>query len=292
MNPKFIDDTGLVLEGGGFRAIFVAAALDVLHKHELFFPYIIGVSAGAAYAVSYITRQQGRNLDTNKFINDKRYCGIKHLIKNGDYFNWGFIYKVIPTSLLYLNYEALKTSTSKFQIVLSNCETACPEYFDTRNTSPNYLCDLLSATSSLPFISKMKVINGNKYLDGGLTDAIPVDHAFSQNNQQLVVVTTRPKGYTKKESKSKGLFSICYRKYPHLVEVMNKRIVNYNARLREIERLESEGKIFVIRPDNPIPIGRLQNDPQVLEKVYFESMKEIERDIPNLINWLKKNYII
>ena len=91
-----IRNTGLVLEGGGFRAIFVAAALEVLHKHELFFSYMIGVSAGAAYGVSYATRQRGRNLDTNKFINHKRYCGIKHLIKNGDYFNWEFIYKVIP----------------------------------------------------------------------------------------------------------------------------------------------------------------------------------------------------
>ena len=288
MNQDLTQNTGLVLEGGGFRAIFVAAALDVFHKHKLFFPYIVGVSAGAAYGVSYVTRQYGRNLDTNKFINDKRYCGIKHLIKNGDYFNWKFIYNKIPTSLLYLDYETLRTSTSKFQVVLTNCETALPEYFDANNSCPKYLCDILSATSSLPFISKMRIINGNKYLDGGLTNAIPIDHAFSQNNKHLVVITTRPKGYVKKQSKSNGLFKIFYRKYPRLVEVMSKRIDNYNARLREIEHLESEGKIFVIRPENPIPIGRLENNPQVLENVYFDSMKEIEKDIAALKDWLKK----
>ena len=283
-----IHNTGLVLEGGGFRAIFVAAALEVLHKHGLFFPYMIGVSAGAAYGVSYATRQQGRNLDTNKFINDKRYCGIKHLIKNGDYFNWEFIYKVIPTSLLYLDYEALKTSSSKFQVVLTNCETGCPEYFDANDLSPESLCDILSATSSLPFISKMRIINGKKYLDGGLTNAIPIDHAFSQNNSHLAVIMTRPRGYEKKMSKRNGFFKFFYRKYPHLLEVINKRIEKYNARMREIENLESEGKIFVIRPENQIPIGRLQNNPQALEKVYFDSMKEIEKDIPFLKDWLKK----
>ena len=287
MNQNLTNNTGLVLEGGGFRAIFVAAALDVLHKHELFFPYVIGVSAGAAYGVSYVTRQQGRNLLTNKFINDKRYCGIKHLIKNGDYLNWDFAYKEIPVSLCYLDYEALKTSTSKFQVVLTNCKTALPEYFDANNSSPEYLCDILSATSSLPFISKMRIINGEKYMDGGLTNAIPIDHAFSQNNKRLVVITTRPKGYVKKESKSMRFFGMFYKKYPRLVEVVNKRIDNYNIRLREIEHLETEGKIFVIRPENPIPIGRLENNPQVLEKVYFDSMKEIEKEISSLIDWLK-----
>jgi len=288
MSYDLTQNTGLVLEGGGFRAIFVAAALDVLHKHELFFPYMVGVSAGAAYGVSYASRQQGRNLDTNKFINDKRYCGIKHLIKQGDYFNWEFIYKVIPTSLLYLDYESLKISTTKFQVVLTNCETGCTEYFDANNSSPENLCDMLSATSSLPFISKMRAINGNKYLDGGLTDAIPIGHAFSQNNKHLVVIATRPKGYEKKESKRNGLFKIFYQKYPHLVEVLEKRIENYNNRLREIEHLEFEDKIFVIRPEKSIPIGRLQNDPKVLEKVYFDSMKEIEKDISLLKDWLKR----
>jgi Predicted esterase of the alpha-beta hydrolase superfamily len=282
-----INNTGLVLEGGGFRAIFVAAALEVFHKHELFFPYMIGVSAGAAYGVSYVTRQLGRNLATNKFINDKRYCGIKHLIKNGDYFNWEFIYKVIPTSLLFLDYEALKTSSSKFQVVLTNCETARPEYFDANDSSPESLCDILSATSSLPFISKIRVINGNRYLDGGLTNAIPIDQAFSQNNSHLVVILTRPKGYEKRVSKRNGLFKLFYRKYPHLIDVISNRIEKYNARLREIENLESEGKIYVIRPENQIPIGRLQNDPQALEKVYFDSMKQIEKDIPRLKDWLK-----
>ena len=286
-NPNLTHHTGLVLEGGGFRAIFVAAALEVLHKHALFFPYMIGVSAGAAYGASYASRQQGRNLDTLKFINDKRYCGIKHLIKTGDYFNWEFIYKVIPASLLYFDYEALKTSTSKFQVVLTNCETACPAYFDANNSYPQHLCDILSATSSLPFISKTRIIDGNKYLDGGLTDAIPIDHAFSQNNKHLVVITTRPKGYEKKKSKRDGFFNVFYRKYPRLVEVMSKRIDNYNVRLREIEHLESEGKIFVIRPENQIPIGRLQNDPHVLEKVYFDSMKKIENDISHLKEWLR-----
>jgi len=289
MNPNLTHHTGLVLEGGGFRAIFVAAALEILHKHALFFPYMVGVSAGAAYGASYASRQQGRNLETLKFINDKRYCGIIHLIKTGDYFNWEFIYKEIPTSLLYFDYETLKTSATRFQVVLTNCETARPEYFDANNSSPEHLCDILSATSSLPFISKIRIINENKYLDGGLTNAIPIDHAFSQNNKHLVLITTRPKGYEKKESKHKECFNVFYRKYPHLIEVMNRRIENYNARLKEIEHLESEGKIFVIRPENQIPIGRLQNDPQVLENVYFDSMEKIENDISRLKDWLKTN---
>ena len=38
--------TGLVLEGGGMRAIFTVGVLDYFMDHDIWFPYTIGVSAG------------------------------------------------------------------------------------------------------------------------------------------------------------------------------------------------------------------------------------------------------
>ncbi len=284
-----LENTGLVLEGGGFRGIYVAAALEVFHKNGLFFPYTVGVSAGAAYGVSYVTRQQGRNLDTNKYINDKRYCGIKHLLKNGNYFNWEFMYKQIPVSLSPLGYRELENSSICFDAVITNCKTAQAEYVSMNNSSPERLRDTLTATSSLPFISKMKEINSNYYLDGGLADPIPIKHAFDQNNKRLVVILTRPKGYRKKEgSNMESFFKLFYRKYPQLVELMQGRTAKYNQQLEEIEQLASQGKVFVIQPKDPIQIKRLENNPEVLEKVYFDSIKEIEENIlPELQQWLK-----
>ena len=283
-----LENTGLVLEGGGFRAIFIASALEVFDKNDWIFPYMIGVSAGAAYGVSYVSRQQGRNLQTNKYINDRRYCGMKHLLKNGNYFNWDFMYKQIPLSLSFLDYQELENSSTRFYVAVTNCETAQTEYISANTSSPDRLRDILTATSSLPFISKIKEINNNPYLDGGLANPIPIEEAFNQNNKRLVLVLTRPKGYRKEDSNMEIFIKHFYRKYPQLVKLMQGRAARYNQRLEEIEQLASEGKLFVIQPQNSIQIKRLENNPEMLEKVYFDSIKEIEKDIlPKLKNWLE-----
>ncbi|MDR0968923.1 MAG: patatin family protein [Lentimicrobiaceae bacterium] len=285
------ENTGIVLEGGGFRAIFVAAALEVFHRHHLFFPYAMGVSAGAAYGVSYVSRQQGRNLETNKYINDKRYCGIKHLLKNGDYFNWNFIYKQIPEMLLPLDYNELKNSSTRFYVALTHCETAQTVYLNANTNLPERLCALLSATSSLPFISKIKKIDEQPYLDGGISNAIPIEHGFENGCQKLVVVLTRPKEYRKEEDSktTNQLYKVFYRKYPELFKLMHERASRYNKKLTEIEKLTDEGKIFIVRPNEHIPIGRLENNPDALQKVYFDAISEIEQCIiPQLKQWLQK----
>jgi predicted patatin/cPLA2 family phospholipase len=285
MNTCF--QTGLVIEGGGFRAIYAAAVLEAMHTNQLHFPYAVGVSAGAAYGVSYVSRQAGRNLETNALINHPLYCGLKHFLKNGNYFNWEFIYKTIPTQIIPLDYQALAQSTTHFQVVVTNCLTAHAEYLDANTSSPDQLRDLLTATSSLPFVAKMKPIDQVPYLDGGLTDPIPVKHALSQGNKRLVVILTRPKGYLKKPSKAGFATRLIYHKYPGLLEKMNSRIDRYNKTLIDIEEMEASGIAFVIRPTQPIPIGRMQNNPQTLEKVYHSALKTMEPLMSELKNWLK-----
>ena len=57
--------TGLVLEGGGMRAIFTVGVLDCFMDHDIWFPYTIGVSAGASNGISYASRQRGRSRFSN-----------------------------------------------------------------------------------------------------------------------------------------------------------------------------------------------------------------------------------
>lgn len=282
------EKTGLVLEGGGFRAIYSAAILEVFHRHNIFFPYVVGTSAGAAYGISYVTRQQGRNLATNRYIDDKRYCGIKHFLKQGNYFNWEFVYKEIPTKLIPLDYEELIKTQTVFEAVLTNCRTAEACYVSMNVNSPELVCDYLTATSSLPFVSKIKQIDGEPYLDGGLADAIPVQEAFRKGNERLLIVLTRPKHYRKKKSGLAFWFKVFYRKYPKMIERMKTRNDEYNRCLDEIEKLEKEGKVFVIRPEKDISVKKSDNNPELLQKVYEETLSEAELIIPKLKEWLAK----
>ena len=69
--------TGMVLEGGAVRTIYSTGVCDALLTRSLMTDYVIGVSAGIAYGVSYVSRQPRRNLDIMvNYINDKRYMGM------------------------------------------------------------------------------------------------------------------------------------------------------------------------------------------------------------------------
>lgn len=280
------EKTGLVLEGGGFRAIYVAAVLEAMHRNQLFFPYAIGVSAGAAYGVSYVTMQNGRNLLTNSRISDKQYCGLSHWIKKGDFFHWEYVYKTIPTQIIPLDYQALAQSSTHFQVAMTNCLSAEVEYVDANTSDPDKMRDLLTATSSLPYVAKMKFINGVPYLDGGLADPVPVHHALEMGNNRVVVVLTRPKGYQKEPSKTQWLFRLIYKKYPKLIRLMETREQHYNKLIKDIESLETRGQAFIIRPKEPVSIGRLENNPQHLEKVYTKTLQMIDPTIQELKKWL------
>ena len=55
--------TGLVLEGGALRTIYSTGVMDAMLSKDLMVDYVIGVSAGIAYGVSYVSKQPQRNLE-------------------------------------------------------------------------------------------------------------------------------------------------------------------------------------------------------------------------------------
>lgn len=283
-----MDGTGLVLEGGGFRGIYTAAVLDVFLREKLFFNYIIGVSAGAAYGVSYVSRQYERNLAVNRYVADKRYCGWRNYIRNGSYFNWDFVYGEIPEKLIPFSFESFMNSGTRMRVVVTNCISGNAEYPDMNNISSDRFRKLLTATSSLPFISRMIEIDGNYYMDGGIADAIPVQQAFRDNMKRVVVILTRPEGYRKKESRASSLLRFVYRKYPNMVKSFLERTEKYNHTLDDLEQMEREGRAFIIRPMSPLKVARMENDPEKLKKVYDEAIQQMKGLLPTLDKWLNQ----
>jgi predicted patatin/cPLA2 family phospholipase len=281
-----ISNVALVLEGGGFRGIYTAGVLDAMHEEQLFFDYLIGVSAGAAYSVSYVARQHGRNLEVNRYINDKRYCGWHHMLRNGSYFNWDFVYHGMPMTLVPFDYAGYNMSPSRLTVVVSNIETGLPEYHLLKTDKPDEFRDWLTATSSLPIISKPKAINGKLYMDGGMSDSIPIKKAMADGNQRAVVVLTREKGYRKEPLKKSLLLTLCYRKYPKVAQMMMDRADAYNRSLDEVERLEREGTVFVIRPLEKPVVSRLENKPQKLEVEYHMAHGQMKSEMSRLLQWL------
>jgi predicted patatin/cPLA2 family phospholipase len=283
---ELTSNVALVLEGGGFRGIFTAAVLDTFQESGLFFKYLIGVSAGAAYSVSYVSRQYQRNLAVNQFVDDPRYCSFSNLIRTGNYFDWSFVYHRIPIQFVPFDYKSFSLSDSRLKLVVTNIETGQPEYHELRTESPEEFRDWLSATSALPMISKPIRINGHCYMDGGICDSIPVVKALDDGNERAVVVLTRPHGYRKKSSYSSGLLRFRYRRYPKLLERIRMRTEEYNATLDLIDHLEQEGKVFVFRPCTTHMVSRLNNNPKQLKVFYDASTKQMETELSRLKLWL------
>ena len=278
---------GLVLEGGGMRALFTAGVLDaLLDIKELDIDGIVGVSAGALFGVNYVSGQKERAIRYNKkYARDKRYMGFYSWITTGNAVNEEFAFYEIPFKLDVFDQEKFKQSKIDFYVVMTNVESGKPEYVLIKDVFKQM--EYLRATSALPFASKIIETNGKKYLDGGISDSIPIDYCEGLGYDKIILVLTRPKN-THKEDKLNFLYKLVYRKYPNLVERLINMGKDYEVVLKKIKDLENENKIFVIRPPEVLKIGRLEKNEDKIQNVYDIGLNTGIKEKENLLKYLNK----
>ena len=277
---------GLVLEGG-MRALFTAGVLDaLLDVKELNIDGIVGVSAGALFGVNYISGQKERAIRYNiKYARDKRYMGFYSWITTGNAVNEEFAFYEIPFKLDVFDQEKFKQSKIDFYVVMTNVESGKPEYVLIKDVFKQM--EYLRATSALPFASKIIEINGKKYLDGGISDSIPIDYCEDLGYDKIILVLTRPKN-THKEDKLNFLYKLVYRKYPNLVNRLVNMGKDYEVVLKKIKDLENKEKIFVIRPPKVLKIGRLEKNEDKIQNVYDIGLNTGIKEKENLLKYLNK----
>ena len=278
---------GLVLEGGGMRALFTAGVLDaLLDIKELDIDGIVGVSAGALFGVNYVSGQKERAIRYNKkYARDKRYMGLHSWITTGNAVNKEFAFYELPFKLDVFDQEKFKQSKIDFYVVMTNVESGKPEYVLIKDVFKQM--EYLRATSALPFASKIIEINGKKYLDGGISDSIPIDYCQSLGYDKIILVLTRPEN-SYKEDKLNFLYKLVYRKYPNLVERLINMGKDYEVVLKKIKNLETESKVFVIRPPKVLKIGRLEKNEDKIQNVYDIGLNTGKKEIDNLLKYLNK----
>lgn len=261
--------TGLVLEGGGMRGIFTVGVLDSFMDHSIWFPYTIGVSAGASNGISYASRQRGRsrfsNIDLLKINN---YIGFRHILRGKGYIDLDFLFYEYPDRYYPFDFDTYKAKPNRFVIVTSDCQTGKACYYEEKK-DPKRLVDLLRASCSLPVMCPMAHVDGRPMVDGGVCDAIPIQHAIDDGFRKNVIVLTRNKGY-RKENKDFYMPGFIYSKYPELRDQLRLRYRHYNEVLDFIDRLEADGKALVIRPEKPLEVGRTGDDTKKLAALYDE----------------------
>jgi len=280
---------GLVLEGGGMKGVYTAGVLDLFLDKGVDFSSVYGVSAGACNMCSYISKQRGRALDVNiDYLDSKRYCSVESMIFSGDLFNVNTCYNLIPNYLNPIDNETFMAYEGKAYSVVTNLRTGRPEYLRVKDAVKDI--DKVRASSSLPLVSRTVTINGKPYLDGGLSDSIPIQKSIRDGNGKNVIVMTKEIGYRRKpiDSGQLALIKVRYAKYPKVAEIMAERHIVYNECLDFIERMEKEGEVFVIRPQRPNDVRRIERDKARMKALYDQGYEEAEALYEEMMHYLEK----
>ena len=258
---------GLVLEGGGFRGMYTCGVIDVFMENGICFDEVVGVSAGAAFGCNIKSKQIGRALRYNKrFCRDSRYSGLKSFIKTGDLYNKEFAYGIVPTILDPFDTKTFRENPLKFTVVCTDIHTGNPVYHEIQNGDATDI-EWIRASASIPIVSKPVKLDGYELLDGGVSDSIPVNWMLERSDK-TVIILTRDKSYHKEPMKYIHLLKKAFKEYPNLQKALENRYIVYNKTLDEIEQLEREGKVFVIRPSKPIACAMIEKDPDHLQEIY------------------------
>lgn len=278
--------TGLVLEGGGVRGIYTAGVLDVFMEHGLSFDGVIGVSAGAIHGCSFLSGQKGRSIRYyRKYVADPRFMSLRSWLKTGDVVGAEFCYHTLPDELDVYDHEAFLRNSTPFYAVCTDVESGQPAYI--RLTDMRGQIEYLRASASLPYFSRIVPLDGHRYLDGGCSDSIPVEAFRRMGYGRNVIVLTRDAAY-RKSPEMTGMARLVYRKYPAFVQALKNRHTMYNRQLEEVSRLEAEGTAFVIRPSEPLDIGRLEKDPEKVQQVYDRGRADALAEMDALNRWLSE----
>ena len=280
---------GITCEGGASRTVYSCGVLDRFLEADIMCDRFIGVSAGIAFGVSYISKQKGRNLSlASDFMPTSKYMGAHHLLRpsNRSYYNLDYAFHDIPCRLLPFDMKAFAEFKGSVEAVVTNVETGQAEYLECTRDDEDFM--LLRASCALPMLFPMIEIGGKKYLDGGLADSIPYKHMIESGCDKNIVILTRPRGYIKKDEPLLKLIEKRYKKYPELVESVRTRAMRYNECVAELDELRRAGKVFVFSPKHTFGVNRTENDRRKLRRLYDYGYAHAEHEMQSLMRYLNR----
>lgn len=279
---------GHVLEGGGMKGIYTAGVLDFFMDKNLMFANCYGVSAGAVHLCSYLSGQRGRSYAVSvDYLDNKEYCSVESLLRTGDLFGAQMCYDEIPNRLNPYDYETFNAYQGRAFAVVTNIETGRPEYLRLREMHRDITA--VRASASLPLVSRIVEIDGKRYLDGGLSDSVPIQHSIVDGNRKNVVILTKEEGYRRKPAGHLGLIRMRYAKYPRLYELMAQRHIAYNNMLDYLDAQVQNGQAFVIRPRKKSDVGRIEKDKGKLTRLYEEGLRDARECYEELLDYLNES---
>lgn len=275
----------IAVEGGGFRGTYSAGVLDALMENDINMSCLVGVSAGALIGLNYISGQIGRSTRINlEFRQDDRYVGMQAIKNDNSVIGFSYLFNEINEYEPF-DFERFNNSPRRFVAVVTNCLTGKTEYFEKGQCEDIF--QAVRASATLPYVSKPVYLNNTPYFDGGCACRLPYQWALDNNYKKVIVVKNQNSNYRVDISKNINyLIERSYRNYPAFSKVMANGDERYNEQCNEIEKLENEGKIFVLSPSKKIKVDTLESDLSKLIKLYFLGYNDTKKRMCELKSYL------
>lgn len=281
-----LSSVGLVLEGGGLRGMFTNGILDVFMKNGIRFDAVVGVSAGVLFGCNYKSNQPGRALRYNlRYKDNIEYMSWKSLIKTGNYVNERFSYHLLPYMLDPFDFNEFKKNPMKFYAVCTDIERGCSVYHEIDNANGIGM-RWMQASASMPVFAKPVEIDGRYYLDGGITDSIPLKFIQEKGFKKNIVILTQPADFRKKKAHVGLIMKLLLNRYPMVAELMARRHVMYNNELDYIHSELKKGDTFLICPDEKLDIGRLSMKEDKILRVYEAGVEKAQQLLPQIKDFI------
>lgn len=269
---------GIIDVGGGMRGIYGAGVVDYCLDNDIYFDHCIGISAGSANLANYISGQRGRTL---KFYSEyafrKEYMGFSNMVKTGYFVNLKYIYGTLSNSdgEYPLDYPAIVASDQTFTVVATDAETGLPVYY-TKDDIHQDDYGAIMGSSCVPAIDRPYPFQGRKLFDGGMSDPIPIEKAFQEGCDKVVLVLTRPREFRRESKKDERIARTFSLLYPKAAKALTMRARLYNYELDLCEKYAAEGRVLILAPDDIGGMDTLTKDKETMLTMYEKGYNDAE----------------
>lgn len=270
---------GIIDVGGGMRDVYAAGVLDTCLEQGIKFDYCIGISAGSGNMLSYLAGQKGRNYRFySEYTFRKEYISLRNFLKLHNYVNLDYPYGELSATKGEdpVDYDTFEKNTAEYYVVACNAVTGETKYFDRRDIKRDCY-DVLKASSTLPVVNQPYVVDGVPYYDGGLADPVPVEKAFADGCDKVVLLLSRPLDFVRVPDKDEKVAKRIRKKYPKAANELSLRYKKYNDSVALAKKYAEQGKVLILAPDDCLGVDTLTKDKEKIAKLYQKGIEDGKR---------------
>jgi predicted patatin/cPLA2 family phospholipase len=192
----------LVIEGGGMRGVVAGGMGSALHQlgAEHAFDAVYGTSAGVFCGAYFLAGQPtlGTSIYYRHLIGEE-FISWRRALRGGPLVNVDYLIDVAMERLKPLDYDRVLASPTPLKVLatrLGSYEAVAFGGFETKHE----LREAMRASCRIPLASGPPVlIAGHRYLDGSLSQSIPVASALADGATHVLALLTRPAGQRRSE---------------------------------------------------------------------------------------------